>query len=209
VFDRVVCINLDRRPDRWERLQKHLYEIRWPFPWPTRFAAVDGSAVPIPPDWDKITCKEGAFGCRESYRQILSKAVDEGLESVLILEDDAMFRPDFADLAGSFMRRCPDDWEGIYFGGQRIGTHLAEIDRTERPFVLRARHLNRTHCHALRGRWMVDALSAIEMSPGHVDHVWGPMIRDYTIYIPWPMLAGQAGGKSDVMGKVMPAAWFE
>ena len=50
-FDRVVCVNLDRRPERWARFQKNLGRVAWPFKEVERFRAVDGAMVPPPVGW--------------------------------------------------------------------------------------------------------------------------------------------------------------
>ena len=57
VFPYKVCINLDRRKDRWERMQERL--ARHGLAPAERFAAVDGERVAIPPHWIHT---KGAYG---------------------------------------------------------------------------------------------------------------------------------------------------
>jgi GR25 family glycosyltransferase involved in LPS biosynthesis len=49
-FDRIYAMNLDRRPDRWEKIRKiaEKYHITI-----TRFPAVDGYKEPVKSDWEK------------------------------------------------------------------------------------------------------------------------------------------------------------
>ena len=49
-FERVVCINLDRRPDRWEEFQREWARVEGCFGELERVRAVDGEKVP-PPEW--------------------------------------------------------------------------------------------------------------------------------------------------------------
>lgn len=64
-FDRVVCINLDRRGDRWHRFQDNVASAGWPFVEIERFSAVDGHKVPSPGWW---RAGGGAWGCAACNR---------------------------------------------------------------------------------------------------------------------------------------------
>ncbi len=54
-FDRIYVLNLDRRPDRWEKIQriaeKHQLDL-------TRFTAVDGSLEPVKSAWESYSKSE-------------------------------------------------------------------------------------------------------------------------------------------------------
>ncbi|MGW0765334.1 glycosyltransferase family 25 protein [Streptomyces sp. NPDC002676] len=123
VFDGIVCINLDSDPARWERMGQ-------------RFAAlgVDGKVRRIP-----AVAVPGNYhiGCALSHRKAIQTAHEEGWESVLVFEDDAVFlqgaewvlRRSLRELAGR-------TWNAVYLGGyQKVRrpavfakgcTHLAE-----------------------------------------------------------------------------------
>ena len=91
-FERVVVVNLDHRPDRLERLHRHLTSIVWPFRFPERVRATDGRKVK-PPNWWKAG--GGAWGCHQSHLRIIENALMDDVESILVLEDDVFFKPDF------------------------------------------------------------------------------------------------------------------
>ena len=74
-FDRVVVINLDRRPDRMEILGKQLDELEIQY---ERFSAIDGKERGISP----ITA--GTM----SHVEVLKNHRDQ---KILVLEDDAYF----------------------------------------------------------------------------------------------------------------------
>ena len=86
-FDALDCLNLDRRRDRWDRLQAQIPED-WPFRRVEQVSAVDGKLAP-PPDW--WTQGRGAWGCYRSHLRCIEHALNAGMESVLLLENDAKF----------------------------------------------------------------------------------------------------------------------
>src|SRR6188474_3518812 len=90
LFPHKTCINLDRRPERWQRMQAEFAQhgitgVR-------HFAAVDGSAVTLPAHWNHSA---GAYGCLLSHVAVIQQARELGHDSVLIFEDDAVFDPEF------------------------------------------------------------------------------------------------------------------
>src|SRR5215469_11657311 len=89
-FPYKVCINLDRRGDRWRRVSARFAEHG--ITDIVRFPAVDGSQLEIPPHW---SVEPGAYGCLRSHVAVVEKARSAGARSVLIFEDDAVLDPEF------------------------------------------------------------------------------------------------------------------
>ena len=197
MFERVYVLNLDRRPERWAAFQERL-PADWPFVAPERWSAVDGQEEHLPDYW---TCKPGAWGCFRSHIAILRYAVRAKLESLLILEDDAVFVDGFTERVQAFLQYVPDDWDQIYFGGQHYMQHHGR-PRPIAPGVLRAYNVNRTHAHALRAKYIPKVLKFFQKARFnlHVDYQFGElhMIGNHNIYSPRPWLVGQAAGVSDV-----------
>src|SRR6185369_1051396 len=130
LFPHKVCINLDRRADRWQRMQaefaRHgIAEVR-------RFPACDGNALVLPPHWKHTA---GAYGCLLSHVQVVQAARELDHESVLIFEDDAVLDPEFATKFASFIGEVPADWDLLYFGALhkdepiRVGDHVYRITK--------------------------------------------------------------------------------
>ena len=200
LFDRVVVINLKRRSDRLDRFWNHYETIRWPFKRPVVFEAVDGSKIPVPEGWKAGT---GAWGCMQSHRQILEKALMDGCQSILILEDDAYFVPQFAGAVSRFIEDLPSDWEGLMIGGQ----HFAATPKVSNNIV-RCVNTQRTHCYAVRGQLMRDLYAKWCASSGHCDHVMGPFLGGYKVYAPEIFLCAQDANKSDISGRLLPRKFW-
>jgi GR25 family glycosyltransferase involved in LPS biosynthesis len=110
-FERVFCINLDRRPDRWRQLLCTLTGSGM-LPLAERIPAVDGSRPefqrsPLITDLGRqhMNGKKGLFkyltpggvGCALSHRSVWEKVVREGIRRALVLEDDAELDPEISD----------------------------------------------------------------------------------------------------------------
>jgi Glycosyltransferase family 25 (LPS biosynthesis protein) len=188
-FDRVVVINLARRPERMERFWKNLRD--WPFGSPQRFEAIDGLVTVPPPGWDK---GPGAWGCLLSHRAVLDAAIADGINSLLVLEDDAFVAPDFGGLVDQFLQRVPADWDCLMLGAEHLRPPIPMGDG-----VVRCVASNRSHAYAVRGRFM-QILSQFwsQTTNDHCDVVLSSLMRHFKAYAPDPLLIGQDAGQSDV-----------
>jgi GR25 family glycosyltransferase involved in LPS biosynthesis len=188
-FDRVVVVNLARRPHRLTAFVKRLEN--WPFKYPVRFEAVDGYAATPPETW---TAGKGAWGCQLSHRGVLRAALADGLKNILVLEDDAYPVPDFARRALEFVAKVPDDWDGLMLGAQHLRPPLPIGNG-----IVRCEASHRTHGFAVRGRFLKALHDVWGLNKtDHCDIVLSSLMRVFKVYAPDPLLIGQDAGDSDV-----------
>lgn len=203
-FSRVVCINLDRRPDRWKTFCDGLPDD-WPFSRPERIAAVDGQQTKPPPWW---TAGRGAWGCYLSHLGVIEDCLRTGTESVLLLEDDAVFCQGFSRLAADWIASLPTDWQCVYLGGQHL--HHVRPPRQIAPGVYVPHNVNRTHAWGLRGdglRIVRDWLTATDWQKGHhLDHRLGQLHQSgrLRVFCPGKWLVFQRAGQSNISGRAVP-----
>jgi hypothetical protein len=103
-FDAIYCINLDRRQDRWAAMQRR-FETLGIAGRVRRFPAI-----------------ETPLGCTLSHRRCIQAAHDQGLDNVLILEDDAIFLEGTRwCLRQSLDELAKREWDVLFLGGHRWG----------------------------------------------------------------------------------------
>ena len=200
-FDRVVVISLRRRADRMRRFSARVASCGWPFAEPKTFDAVDGNAVPCPRQWKS---GGGAYGCQQSHLRVLHDALMDGVQRLLVMEDDAEFRSTFGADAAAFVKSVPADWECLMIGGQHMAPGVPVSDG-----VVRCKNTQRTHCYAVNRDGMAALAKLWSESVNHIDWDMGPCLgqRGKT-YAPSSFLAGQASSQSDISGRRNPTQFW-
>mgnify|MGYP003576033980 CR=1 FL=1 len=211
-FERIFVISLPYKPERRERLKRHLQDlglaeendIQW-------IRAVSGEMCP-PPEYFKAG--GGAWGCLQSHLRIVQDAIMDKLENYLVLEDDVVFHDRSTTHLERFMKELPGDWGQAYLGGQHLRTPET-VDGS--PFVFRGRNVNRTHAFALKSnvfrvfqQHVSHAPDYISRSRWHIDHQLGIAHErcDWNSYCPAWWIAGQEEGSSDISGRKTPRYWW-
>lgn len=106
----IYVLNLDRRPDRYSEMKTQLDKLGLLH---ERMSAVDGNNLeePLPiagvkeKYWNKY-----ALGIIESNRKIISDAIENDYEEILILEDDVIFVDDFVNKFKLYKSLLPNDY---------------------------------------------------------------------------------------------------
>lgn len=197
-IQRWYLINLDRRPDRLAEATEELERAGIEF---TRFAAVDGSKLPLPSGEHNGA---GAYGCRMSHLGVLQDALLNGLECIGVLEDDIVLCPDFKLRLTEFMSALPSDWEMAYFGTQHRQTPTP-VNRN----VVRCTDCHRTHSWTARGSGIRRLYKIWSEDHGHVDHILGKgHFRELKAYASTPLLVGQGQSHSDINGRTNQERWW-
>jgi len=192
LFPHKLCINLDRRADRWERVQtefaRHgLDDVR-------RFSARDGNALVLPSHWKHTA---GAYGCLLSHVHVVQEARELGHESVLIFEDDAVLDPEFEAKFASFVAELPADWDMLYFGA----LHKDEPVRIS-DHIYRITNANSTYAYALKAS-VFDAFIELNQRAEHVLDVNACVLQQrFKCYCFMPNLAWVQSEYSDVQNRL-------
>lgn len=202
LFERAVVIGLHRIPEFFTSLG--LDWCGWHANPIELFSAIDARHCKPPPSWGNEI--PGLWACGESHRQVIVRALSDGIGSILIMEDDCRFTqdPDVGIYLDQFFSDLPTDWQALMFGGQ------VEVENGKTtPISSRVSrcdgHVERLHCYALTRKGMQiyhDALCEQTAEPN--DYRWGRIqaegrLRTYRIE---PFIAYQAAGRSAISGRI-------
>lgn len=129
-FDQVYLLNLDRRPDRLDKVSQKLLKLNIKF---KRFSAVDGNSLE-----DIIGSRslenKFALACLLSHIEIIKDAKLNNFKKILIIEDDVLISEKFNEHLQK-IKSLNDDWKMLYFGcSQYNPKNLKFIDNRSRSF---------------------------------------------------------------------------
>jgi GR25 family glycosyltransferase involved in LPS biosynthesis len=196
IVDKIFCINLDRRPDRWAKasvqFEKHGLYVQ-------RFSAIDKN------DFKREYPMDNANnGCTLSHYFIVERAKLLGWKAVMIFEDDVVLHDDFMNQFNACMKDVPEDWELIYFGGShRCGPHPV----TEKIF--RVNKTLTTHAYIIRESMYDFVIENFKKLDEPVDCFYTNVQGKGTSYITNPPIAWQREGHSDIVGRTMNYDWIK
>lgn len=108
-FDHIYCLNLDRRPDRWERSQQVF--AHFGITDVERFSATDGETMER---FSGLTL--GQVGVIDSHRCILADALQNEYNKILIFEDDIELTDNFHEVFEATEQELPSEWKMLYLG---------------------------------------------------------------------------------------------
>jgi glycosyl transferase, family 25 len=198
-FTHKVCINLDRRADRWERMRERFARHNiYPL---TRFPALDGAALTIPPHWEDFP---GAYGCLRSHLAIIEQARDERWPSVLIFEDDVIFDADLGAKFARYVEQLPADWDMVYFGGIHGAPPLGVSDN-----VVKVTHSLSTFAYALRDTIYDGFIELNEKALTVLDENTRQLQKFFNCYCFMPHLAWVEEDYSDVRDETENLWWVK
>lgn len=206
VFQRVFVINLPSRDDRRREMAEQLQRIGLGFDSPliALFPAVR-------PAHQGNFPSVGARGCFASHLAVLKEAARQGLQRILIVEDDLNFAPDFMARGPVVAERLRQaDWS-MFYGGYRLDRPLADT-HSGAAIVAPDNGVQTSHFVGVQGSAIGSLVAHLEAQmarpagdplggPMHVDgsYTWFRRARpDLVTLVAVPELGYQRASKTDV-----------
>jgi GR25 family glycosyltransferase involved in LPS biosynthesis len=200
-FDKVFCVNLDRRPDRMlhfeEQVKKYnLGEFE-------RVSAVDGKNLDI----SNFKISAGELGLVLTNLKIIEKSISNRYESILILEDDCIFTDEIKEV-DSYFSVLPKDWDMLYMGGNH-NTHMGILD----PYyvnekVCKLHSTYSTHFVGIKKLMFTKIYNMLRTKSKPLDMFYVELQKDNQVYSFYPALAKQIVDFSDIQNNVTDYNWL-
>ena len=198
-FDKIYCINLDHRTDRWEESQEYFkkYNIEV-----ERFSAVNGRdkskiLQTMKADQGILKKRPGLLGCSLSHYGAIKKGYDNGYNNVFIFEDDFILVDNFEEELEKAIQELPEDWDMFYLGANHLSKKNFPIKVTERIYKLRGSFA--AHAYAVNGKFFEKITYTLEHMDKGSDQHFSDLHKEFNCYVTWPHLAWQRAGYSDIM----------
>lgn len=198
-FPYQVCINLDIRPDRWERITARFAEHG--MNRVVRFPAVEGKSLEIPSVWHN---SPGAYGCLCSHLAVVEQARRDAKPSVLIFEDDAVLAPGFKAKFADYVKQLPDDWDMVFFGGLH-----GEPPTKVASNVVKVSHSLSTYAYALKHTIYDGFIELNRQALALLDQNTRALQKRFNCYCFMPHLAWVEEDYSDIRGENVNLWWLQ
>jgi glycosyl transferase, family 25 len=143
-FDRISIIHLPERKDRYDALSKELRNLDIDI----RGSKVDIPYAPRPDDANGFPSR-GVYGSYLSHLETHRQALKDGIESVWVLEDDAIFSRRMSRNQAALVDKLQNTkWDICYFGH----TLTKELDGQPTGLVSPTADFLWAHCYAVHAR---------------------------------------------------------
>lgn len=183
-WDKIYIINLKRRPERMKKMieQMEKFEITdYEF-----IEAVDGSDEETQKEFEKekennkyktennrFIVTNGHYGCLKSHMKAISKAKEEKLENVMILEDDAILDEDFIE---KMQNKKVPKYDLLYLGGISRSLKIYFDDWAS------SKHIMGAYAYILNQRMYNKILVDLTKNPLYIDTYYLQNIQEKDIY---------------------------
>jgi GR25 family glycosyltransferase involved in LPS biosynthesis len=190
-FDKIYCINLDERSDRWEQSLKEFEKAG--IENVERFSAIKHDL--------------GAIGCRESHLNIIKKAKNEGFKNILIFEDDVLLiEKNITQISKTLDDLKNTDWHLFYLGATvdpEISFMVKETDN-----LLQTNFAYTTHAYAINNSVYDKILLEAPYFPIIDVYYCRNIVPLGKSYIMNPMVAIQQEGYSNIENHHADYGWM-
>ena len=201
-FDKVYCINLDRRTDRLENFKKEVEKYNLgEF---ERFSAYDGKLLNLT---NQFNLKPGEIGIIKSNLDIIRNAKKNNYNNILIIEDDCVFNDGIINV-DSFFELLPNDWDMLYMGGNH-NTHMGVAPPQKiNDKIVKLHSTYSAHFIGIKSTVFDQIESLLERGQQPLDVEYVKLQKIFNCYSFTPSLTGQLVNFSDIQESTTDYNWL-
>jgi len=196
MIDKIYCINLDTRPDRWRLFEqqpgrKSLGNIN----------RISGRTSDSFTSYMKYRSKvkTGELGCTTSHLNILKQIKKFKLNNTIVFEDDAIINPGIKTTIREILSKIHNNYNICYLGGNYV-TDMQSSMVTQYDGYMSCKDILSTVGYILNIRCVDQLIRLIRrnMFQKPVDEIYREFQHNNTCYIATPRLVHQQPGYSDI-----------
>lgn len=194
-FSEIWCINLDKRTDRWEKVQKEFNNIGI-LDKVQRFSAIKHD--------------DGRIGIIKSNLELLQYAKSKKLNNILIFEDDVKFINYDETKLNLAINDLPKNWSLLYLGAN---THIPLVKSGDNLYNLKNAYAAHSICY--NNIIFNQAITHFNNTNKITEHtqildVWLAKIQEkYPCYLVNPIMTTQEPSFSDIENKWVDYSFIE
>lgn len=124
-FDEIYCINLNRRVDKWESVNRRFQKLNI---FVNRWSGIDGKDFSVYQDYQKNKYEKefsfinypGSYAILQTYINLYEHILkNTDYEKILIFEDDVLFHKDFEKRFQTAILNLPEIWDMWFLGASQ------------------------------------------------------------------------------------------
>jgi len=200
LFEHAICINLDRRTDRWNKVKIEFEKIGLDV---ERFSAVDGVAifddemVKNYKGYKKGRGPKAIIGGLRSHNNVYKTAIKNKWDITAVFEDDALFVNNFKSELAKIYPQVPKDWLMLFLGcvPRKVSNISENVVQIDNCWTAHAYLIKLEAC-----KMLVPIIENYEHRP--IDLSWGSVFKTKRVYGIIPPLSVQDETYSDLRQRV-------
>ena len=200
-FDKIFCINLDRRKDRWEETVTEL-KVWGQFDGVNRVSAVDGNTINDNP----YPINNGELGLLETHLKLIKNAKEKKYKNILLIEDDIEFTEEINNL-NLYFDQLPKEWDMLWFGGNH-NKHVGNQINLINDKIIKCNNTYATHCIAINNSVYDLLINVLSDKRKPVDVYYSDIQKSYDCYSFHPSIALQRPCFSDIQNVMQDNRWL-
>jgi len=147
------------------------------------------------------------IGCFLTHHNLYKTILDEGHETALILEDDALFLEGYKEVVEQAMKDIPKDWDLLYLGqanydsikiaqSAELKTHAIKENIAGQLF--KASRCWLTHAYVVNRKALPKLIEGTQVLYASIDGVLADLQENLNVYAIYPNIVKQDGTQSSI-----------
>jgi hypothetical protein len=202
-FDKVYCINLDKRPDRMEKFNNEV--SKYDLGDFERVSAIDGEKLDISQFNTRLS--RGELGLLMTNLNIIKTAKKNNYESILILEDDCCFTDEIKNI-DEYFKYLPSDWDFLYMGGNHNSHMNVNPPIIINDKVCKLHSTYTTHFVGIKNTIFDQIESILEKKNQPLDVLYTTLQKIFNAYCFYPAIATQIVDFSNIQNTITDYTWL-